>query len=478
MKRVVVIGGGISGLATAYRIVGGCEARGIPLALTLLESEPRLGGKIVTHRRDGFTVEGGPNGFLDGKPETLRLARDLALEDRLLPSSDAARRRFVFRHGELHALPESPPAFFRSRLLSLPGRLRIVAEPFIRPAPPELDESLAEFGARRLGPEAVDALLDPMVSGVYAGDPRKLSVWACFPRIKELERDYGSLIKALLRLQRERRKALASGAAPASAPGGGGPAGPSGKLTSFGAGTEVIVERLREVLGERVRVGAAAHAVTSGGAGGHRVRLAGGEVLDADAVVLAVPAYAAAELLAELAPAAATSAREIPYAPAAVVALGFERAAVRHPLDGFGFLIPRTEGRRILGSLWTSSIYPGHRAPDGRVLLRTIVGGARNPEIAGLPADELVEVVRGELRSILGIEAPVVFREVFQWPVAIPQYNVGHRERVRRIDEALAPHPGVVVTGNAYRGVGINDCTREAERAAERVIERLQAGAA
>lgn len=478
MKRVVVVGGGISGLATAYRIVSGGEARGLPLSLTLLESEPRLGGKIVTQRRDGFTVEGGPNGFLDGKPETLRLARDLGLGDRLLPSSDAARKRFVFRHGELHALPESPPAFFRSRLLSVPGRLRIIAEPFIRPAPPDLDESLAEFGARRLGPEAVDALLDPMVSGVYAGDPRKLSVWACFPRIKELERDYGSLIKALLTLQRQRRKALASGAAPAGAPGGGGPAGPSGKLTSFGAGTEVLVERLREVLGERVRVAAAAQAVTAGGAaGGHRVRLAGGEVLDADAVVLAVPAYAAAELLGELAPAAGAAAREIPYAPAAVVALGFERAAVRHPLDGFGFLTPRTEGRRILGSLWTSSIYPGHRAPDGRVLLRTIVGGARNPEIAGLPADELVEVVRGELRSILGIDAPVVFREVFQWPVAIPQYNVGHRERVRRIDEALAPHPGVVVTGNAYRGVGINDCTREAERAAERVIERLQSGA-
>ena len=281
MKRVVVVGGGISGLATAYRIVSGCEARGIPLALTLLEGEPRLGGKIVTERRDGFTVEGGPNGFLDGKPETLRLAHDLGLGEHLLPSSDAARRRFVFRHGALHALPESPPAFFRSHLLSLPGRLRILAEPFIRPAPPDLDESLAEFGTRRLGAEAVDALLDPMVSGVYAGDPRKLSVWACFPRIKELERDYGSLIRALLTLQRERRKALASGAAPAAAPGGGGPAGPSGKLTSFAAGTEVLGERLREVLGERVRVGAAARAVTAnrGGASGrYRVVLGNGEV--------------------------------------------------------------------------------------------------------------------------------------------------------------------------------------------------------
>ena len=479
MKRVVVVGGGISGLATAYRIVSGAEAEAIPLALTLLEGEPRLGGKIVTQRRDGFTVEGGPNGFLDGKPETLRLARDLGLGDRLLPSSDAARKRFVFRHGELHALPESPPAFFRSRLLSVPGRLRILAEPFIRPAPPDLDESLAEFGARRLGPEAVDALLDPMVSGVYAGDPRELSVWACFPRIKELERDYGSLIKALLTLQRERRKALASGAAPAAAaPGGGGPAGPSGKLTSFDGGTEVLVERLRQVLGERVRVGAGARAVVANGAGGYRVILANGEALDADIAVLAVPAYAAADLLAELAPAAAAAAREIGYAPAAVVALGFERSSVRHPLDGFGFLIPRTEGRRILGSLWTSSIYPGHRAPDGRVLLRTIVGGARNPEIAALPADELVEVVRGELRSILGIEAPVVFREVFPWPVAIPQYNVGHRERVRRIDEAISPHTGLVITGNAYRGIGINDCTRDAERAAGLVLESIRAGAA
>jgi oxygen-dependent protoporphyrinogen oxidase len=475
MKRVVVVGGGISGLATAYRIVEGAKALGLPLTLTVLEGEPRVGGKIVTERREGFTVEGGPNGFLDGKPETLRLARDVGLGDALLPSSDAARRRFVFRHGALHALPESPPAFFRSRLMSVPGRLRIIAEPFIRPAPPELDESLAEFGTRRLGAEAVDALLDPMVSGVYAGDPQRLSVWACFPRIKELERDHGSLIRALFAVQRQHRKALASGRQVAAA---GGPGGPSGKLTSFKEGTQLLVDRLHDKLGASVRVGTPARSITGAAGGGYQVRLDGGGALDADAVVLACPAYSAAELLETMAPESARAAREIPYAPAVVVALGFERAAVANPLDGFGFLIPKSERRRILGSLWTSSIYPGHRAPDGRILLRTIVGGARNPELTGLPEDELVALVRAELESILGIDATPVFREVFRWPVAIPQYNVGHRERVRRIDEGLLPHPRLVLTGNAYRGVGINDCTREAELAASKVLATFPTGAA
>lgn len=475
MKRVVVIGGGISGLATAYRLARGAEAAGAPLALTVLEAEPRAGGKIVTERRDGFTVEGGPNGFLDGKPETLRLARDLGLGDRLLASSDAARKRFVFRHGALHALPESPPAFFRSRLLSVRGRLRILAEPFIRPAPPELDESLAAFGRRRLGAEAVDALLDPMVSGVYAGDPNHLSVWACFPRIKELERDHGSLIRALFAVQRERRKALASGQALGP---GGGPGGPSGKLTSFAEGTQLLVDTLHAALGERVRVAAAVRGISGGGEASYRVHLDRDERLEADAVVLACPAYATAEILAEIAPAASRAAHEISYAPAVVVALGFERATVSHPLDGFGFLIPRHEGRRILGSLWTSSIYPGHRAPNGRVLLRTIVGGARNPELAGLAPDELVVLVRDELRAILGIDAEPVFREVFAWPVAIPQYDVGHRDRVARVERGLAHLRGLFVTGNAYRGVGINDCTREAENTAQRVLATLTSGAA
>ncbi len=475
MKRVVVVGGGISGLATAYRLAEGAKAAGLPLALTVLEAESRAGGKIVTERREGFTVEGGPNGFLDGKPETVRLARDLGLGERLLGSSDAARKRFVFRHGVLHALPESPPAFFRSQLMSLRGRLRILAEPFIPPAPPDVDESLAEFGRRRLGAEAVDALLDPMVSGVYAGDPNRLSVWACFPRIKELERDHGSLIRALLAVQRARRKAIASGQTVAT---GGGPSGPSGKLTSFAEGTQLLVDTLATALGERVRVAAPVRDITRGEADAYQVHLDAGERLDADAVVLACPAYATAEILATIAPAASLAAREIGYSPAVVVALGFERAAVQHPLDGFGFLIPRSERRRILGSLWTSSIYPGHRAPDGRILLRTIVGGARNPELAGLAPDELVKLVRAELRDILGIAAEPVFHEVFAWPVAIPQYDVGHRERVARVEHGLAHLRGLFVTGNAYRGVAINDCTREAESAAARVLACLTSGAA
>ena len=459
--RIAIVGAGISGLATAYRLREGARERGRDLALTILEAGPQPGGTVGTSSDGGFRVESGPNGFLDAKPETLRLCRDLGLDDELLRSSDAARRRFLLRGDRLEELPTSPPAFLRSPVLSRRGRLRVLAEPWIRPRPPDgAEETVADFGRRRLGAEAVDGLLDPMVSGVYAGDPARLSLDACFPRIAELERDHGSLIRAQIALRRERR---AAGEA------AGGPSGPGGTLTSLAPGLVSLVDALARTLGEGIHTGTEVRSVEAGPGGSHRVRVEGGEDLEADLVVLACPAHAAARILALRSPDPASALEAIAYAPAAVIGLGFDREAVRHPLEGFGFLVPGRENRKILGTLWTSSIYPGHRAPEGAVLLRSIVGGARRPEMMELDDAELVAAVRGELRSILGIDADPVHTRVVRWPRAIPQYEIGHRERVARAEGALPG--GIRLTGNAYRGVALNDCTREAERIAAEILD-------
>ena len=417
MKKVAVVGGGISGLATAYEIDKRLRASGGHYELRLFEAEARVGGKIGAARRDGFVCEAGPNGFLDSKPSTLNLCRELGIEDQLLRSSDAAARRFIFSRGQLHQLPGSPLAFFRSRLLSLPARLRIVGELWAPVSPPGSDPTVAEFGRRRLGRQAAARLLDPMVAGVFAGDPERLSLGSCFPRIAELERDHKSLIRALLALQLKRGRRS-----------GGGPAGPGGTLTSFAGGMSVLPDTLAQTLADRVTCRAPLTGVERH-AQGYRLSLgADRQTYDCDAAVLALQAADAVAPLQSLDAELAGVLEQFEYAPVAVVGLGFEQAALQTRLDGFGFLVPGEERRRILGSLWTSSIF-AHRAPDGCVLLRTLIGGARKPELALLPEAQLVELARAELSQILGISAQPVFVQVFQWPRAICQYTVGHREQ-------------------------------------------------
>jgi oxygen-dependent protoporphyrinogen oxidase len=461
MKKVAVVGGGISGLATAYEIDKRLRAAGGHYELRLFEAEARVGGKIGAVRRDGFLCEAGPNGFLDSKPSTLNLCRELGIEDQLLRSSDAAARRFIFSRGELHQLPASPPAFFRSRLLSLPARLRIIGELWAPVSPPGSDPTVAEFGRRRLGREAAARLLDPMVAGVFAGDPERLSLGSCFPRIAELEREYRSLIRALLALQLKRGRRS-----------GGGPAGPGGTLTSFAGGLSVLPDTLARTLADSVTCDAPLTSVERT-AQGYRLYLgADRQAYDCDALVLALQAADAVTPLQSLDAGLAGVLEQFEYAPVTVVGLGFEQAALQTRLDGFGFLVPGEERRRILGSLWTSSIY-AQRAPDGCVLLRTLIGGARNPELALLPEAQLVELARTELRQILGIAAEPVFVQVFQWPRAICQYTVGHRERLQQVEARLSDLPGLFVTGNSYRGVALNDCTRNAVQIAEALTRYL-----
>ena len=463
--KVVVIGGGISGLATAFRVQEGARAQGLPLALTVLEADPRLGGTLYTHQERCWAVEAGPNGFLTNKASTLQLVADLGLSHRLLPADSAAQRRFIYVGGRLRALPASPLGFLFSRVLPLKGKLAVLREPW-QPVGPA-DETLAAFGTRRLGPAAVDNLLDPFVSGVFAGDPSQLSVSAAFPVIKALEREHGSLIRGMRARARARRAA-------GEASQGGGPAGPGGHLTSLKGGMGELIEGLAARLGDGVRRSGRVRAVERLGPG-FRVHLVTGEAIEADLVISAAPAPQAASYLEGLSEPISSTLRATPYASIAVVATGFKTSELGHPLDGFGFLVPSKAQRSILGTLWSSSVYPGHRTPPGHVLMRTMVGGARNPALPSLDDDALLDLVRQENNFIMGTRwrEPSYLR-IIRWRQAIPQYLVGHLDRVARIELELRAHPGLFITGNHLRGVSVNDCTADAERTAQLALQALR----
>ncbi|MBI5510013.1 MAG: protoporphyrinogen oxidase [Deltaproteobacteria bacterium] len=462
--EIVVIGGGISGLSTAYAIEQEALARGDKASVRVFEADGRLGGKIDTRTIDGFVIEGGVNGWLDSKPATDELTRALGIYDERLVSNDAARRRFILRRGRLQEVPTGPGAFLKSGLLSPTGKLRLALEPWARKRP-DADESLADFARRRLGPEALEALLDPMVSGIFAGDPERMSLKSCFPRIFEIEAAYGGLIRGMIKIQKERaalRKKTGS-AKEVSA------AGPGGKLISFAPGTSRLIESLRARLRVPPVIGAKAASVVRAGAG-YKIRFADGQAVDAEKVVLATPAYAASQILRELDAEIAHELAGIPYAAVSVVALAWRRADMPHPLDGFGFVVPFAEGEEILGTLWDSSVF-ANRAPEGQVLLRSMVGGFRRGALALRGDDEIISSVVAVTKKLTGVEAVPRLAKVIRHERAIPQYVLGHGDRLARIDARLARHDGLLLTGNAYHGVGLNDCTANAKRIATAVFE-------
>ncbi len=451
MDRIVIVGGGISGLSLAYLL-----QRDRPSAdIVLLEAEERSGGKIWTDSAEGFLCESGVNGFLNNKPKTLELCAELSLTP--LKSSDAARKRFIFSGGRLHSLPESPPAFFRSDLLSVWGRIRIIYELFA-PKGTKDDESLAEFGKRRLGKEAFEKLIDPMASGIYAGDPEVLSLRSCFPRIHQLEAEHGSLIRALIALQVKAKKEGKTGPGP----------GPGGVLTSFSGGMETLILALKGVLGNRVRPCSRVKSLVNE-SGRYAVSLEDGTVIESDVVVMATPAYASSDILREFDASLSRTLAEIPYPSVSVVCMGYRKERIGRELDGFGFLVPFREGRKILGTLWDSSIFP-NRAPEGFVLLRTMIGGARASDLATKDKDALVDIVAGELKEVMGIRAQPDFARVYVHDKAIPQYTVGHSDRIESIERALAKHSGLSITGNAYRGISVNDCIENSYRLAGELV--------
>lgn len=465
MKKAIIIGGGISGLSTAWLLRAKAQAAGKELDITLLEKETRVGGKIRSIHEEGYICEWGPNGFLDSKPQTLELCRAIGVEADLHRSNDNARKRFIFSDGELHRLPEGGPSFLKSRLISWPGKLRLALEPtpFIAPAPAGVDETLADFGRRRLGREALDKLIAPMVSGIFAGDPETMSLVSCFPRIAELEREYGGLIRAMIMLAKKKKKDIAEGKVVSSA------AGPGGVLTSFREGIQYLSDALSASLGDIVKPGSRVVSVEKGSGPAYRVRCEGGSEHEADLVIAASPAFAVADMLAGLDADISAVLRQIPYSSMTVICCGYERERIAHPLDGFGYLIPKKEGRSTLGTLWDSSMFE-QRAPEGRVLLRSMMGGACFPEYINLSDDEVVARVRSDLQVTMGITAEPSFVRVFRHEQAIPQYTVGHGKRLDAMDGLLKQHPGLILTGNSYRGIGLNDCVAAAQRASDEAL--------
>ena len=461
--RLVVVGGGITGLAAAHHALELARERRIALELTLVEARERLGGTIATERAGGFLIEAGPDSFLSEKPWALALCRRLGLEDRLARTDDRYRKVFVWHAGRLHPLPDgwellAPTRlapFLSSRLFSWPGTLRMAFD-LVLPRGIADDESLGAFVRRRLGREALERVAQPLVAGIYTADPDDLSLTATMPRFAELEKQERSII---LGLRRARRRARETGV--------------SGARWSLFVTLKEGMEDLVAALATRLQPGTVLLKQRVAGVERRgdrwRVATAEGADLDADRVIVATESHAAARMLRYVDPTLATLLAEIPYASSATVTLGYRRADVPHPLDGFGFVVPRTEKRALLACTFSSVKYAG-RAPEGDVLLRAFVGGALNEAVLELDDAPLVMRARAELREALGITAAPALARVFRWPKAMPQYHVGHLARVETIERRVAALPGLDLAGSAYRGVGIADCVRSGEAAAERAL--------
>ena len=482
MKKVVVIGSGISGLATAVRLLESESAE--PLEVTVLDSSTRPGGNIHSDRVDGYTIEQGPNGYLDNAPTTRDLVHRLALENQLQKADESAAKRFLFRNGKLRKLATGPLSFLGSSVLSVPGRLRVLLEPFARQLPEGKEETIHEFASRRIGREAAEVLIDAMVSGVYGGDIRKLSLASTFPKMATMEAEHGGLVRAMIAKGKERKTARQRAAAmrergedPGELTQPGGPAGPGGTLTSFTDGLDRLVYGAASRLGERLRLRTTVRAVAfepNGDAPGRwTVYIADGDRLNADAVIVALPAAHAVPLLEGIDGPLAAAAAEIESAGLAIVALGYDAQSLGGAPNGFGFLVPRSEGIRSLGCLWDSSIFPG-RAPSGKVLLRVILGGAHDPQVADLDDQTLARIAREDLKTTMALTADPELMRVYRHPLGIAQYNLGHGERMRNIHDRLADLPGLWLAGSSYYGVSMNSCIEKAASQAGKIIAYLQ----
>jgi oxygen-dependent protoporphyrinogen oxidase len=438
--RVTVVGGGISGLAAAQLAAG----RGHDV--TLLDDDARPGGLIASVRRDGFLCEHGPQAVLDGPDETRALIDAAGLSSRVVQASAAARRRFVYVEGALRPFPASPPALFKTNLLSAGAKLRLFFEPFVSRA--REDESVHAFVARRFGRAAADRAAGPALIGVYAGDAAALSVRSALPRVAAMEREHGSVLRALMRRKR----------------GGRG----MGRPISFPNGLGELPVALGKALGNRRRVARAAEIapISAGGTNGWRVTTADGAFIECERLVLATPAAATAALLAPHAPEAAAALRAIPHAPVAVVCMGFRAAAdLGMDLAAYGFVVARGEGVRTLGCQYETSVF-ADRAPEGGVLLRALLGGTFEPGLVDADDATIAAQAVGDLRRVAGLARDPDVVDVWRARPGIPQYDLLHAARVRTVDDAIARLRGLTVIGHALRGVGVNDCIAAATRLA------------
>jgi protoporphyrinogen/coproporphyrinogen III oxidase len=450
-RNAVVIGGGISGLACVYRL------KQLGIGVTLFEESDRPGGVIGSVEQNGFLFEKGPQSFL-GTPPLIEMIRALGLSDELL-EADPRAPRYVFVHKRLQMIPMSPGALLTSSLLSYGTRLRVLAEPLRRTKPPGAEESVAAFVRRKFGHEILEYLVTPFVSGVYAGDPERLSLKSSFPSLAEWEEKYGSVLRGAMKSR--------------SATGQ-----PRPTLCSFRRGLSTLFDRLVNAFGDSVEIGVRADTIErapDGGNQGFGVRVsqvASARTHLAQAVILATPAYRAAHLLKNLSGRLATLLSGIAYAPVAVIANGYHRRQVGHTLQGFGFLVPRKEGLRVLGTVWNSSLFP-RRAPDGMVVLTSFAGGATDPAIVQIEPNSLAELIEAEVAKVLEITGPPAERAVWRLEKGLPQYNLGHAETVGSIREEAAGIPGIFLSGNYLEGPSWGNCVEQAYRTAESVRDFL-----
>ncbi len=454
--RVAIVGAGITGLATGAWLE---HDHGVS-DWVIVESSSRAGGKIRSEMDDGFTLEWGPQGFLDNAPDTLELVSGQGLDGDLVKADEASADRFILRRGRLRRVATSPVAFMLSSVLPLGGRLRLLGEPLARPHPGG-DETVFDFASRRIGRQAAEVLVDAMVTGVYAGDSRTLSLAATFPKMAEMEFAHGSLTRALFAKAREAKRAGASS---------GGPSGPGGNLTTFAGGMVRLTDRLASSAGSRLLLKRPLQGIKRESEALLLKTEAG--LIEAEAVVMTVPATRAAALLKSPAPAAMTPLSSIGTAPIAVVMLGYaDRNAFGRPVRGFGFLVPRGEDELLLGTLYCHDIFPG-QAPAGSLFLRAMVGGAKAPAAVDLDDDHLLDHVRSSLARVLGADPEPDRVWIVRWEHGISQYTVGHLGRVGEA-EAAATAAGIELAGSPYRGVSVNDCIKQARAAAARLAGRF-----
>ncbi len=476
--RVVVIGGGITGLAAAHRLTELSARRENAFEILLLESAGRVGGIIHTHRRDGFLLEGGPDSFISEKPAAVELARRINLDEHLVHTEAINRRSFVVRDGRLCSVPQGfqllAPSrlrpFLASEIFSWTGKARIALDLVLPRRKSDCeDESLAEFVRRRFGQEALERIAQPMVGGIYTADPEHLSLRATMPRFLEMERRERSLILAMRRAHRKAQANETNGTSGAR----------YSLFLSFNEGMETLIRALAARLPrESIRLHTKVHALlrypsSDGEATGWKVITEAGETIEADAVCVALPAHAAAHLLRDADERLTTNLNSIPHASTATVNLAFRRADVPHALDGFGFVTPAIERLLTLACTF-SSVKFARRAPQDHVLLRAFVGGALQPEMFRLDEEEMIEAVRADLRLLLHIEQPPLFSVVEKWADSMPQYTLGHIERIAALRALLNAYPSLALAGNYLDGAGIPDCIRSGETAAEALIERTQ----
>ena len=458
MKRVVIVGGGIAGLATAYFLQkrGGVDYK-------LIESAPNFGGKIVSAREKGFVVEGGPDSFLTTKPAALELCRELGLGDQLIGTNDAGRKVFVWSRGKLRAMPDGVMLiiptrilpFVKSPLISWPGKIRMGMDVFIPPRRDDGDESLAHFVRRRLGAEALDRIAEPMIAGIYVADAEYLSLKSTFPRFLDMEKKYGGLLRGVI-AQRRAPKPKSNGK-PATS-----------MFMTLRGGLQDMVDAILARLNTQSLISNRSVVNVTHTRAGYAVTLNDGACLETDAVVFASPTFSTADLVQSFDSALADSLRTIRYVSTATVSLGFKRSELTHPLNGFGFVVPRSERRKIIACSWSSTKF-SYRAGDGYALVRAFIGGAHAEHLAEEADDAVVQMARDELRAMMGITVDPVLTKVYRWHKANPQYAVGHAERVAEIDRQAARHAGLFLAGGAYHGVGIPDCIEDGKRVADQI---------